>query len=99
MKSFKYIAFLSILAFVSVSCGEDFLKEQPRTLFVPSYFNTEAGVEGGLNFMYYHLRNVYGGGNMINQMGPGTDEFTCGGSARIEHQVADMGEGTTQWSA
>ncbi|MBO7488226.1 MAG: RagB/SusD family nutrient uptake outer membrane protein, partial [Bacteroidales bacterium] len=82
-----------------VSCGEDFLKEQPRTLFVPSYFNTEAGVEGGLNYMYYHLRNVYGGGNMINQMGPGTDEFTCGGSARIEHQVADMGEGTTQWSA
>lgn len=99
MKSIKYLACLTILAITAVSCGEDFLKEQPKTLFVPSYFNTEAGVEGGLHFMYYHLRNVYGGGNMINQMGPGTDEFTTGGSARIEHQVADMGEGTTQWSA
>lgn len=99
MKTLKYFALVTILSIVCVSCGEDFLKEQPRTLFVPSYFNTEAGVEGGLNYMYYHLRNVYGGGNMINQMGPGTDEFTTGGSARIEHQVADMGEGTTQWSA
>ena len=57
-KSIKYI-----LAAGLVCCGLstnltscDVLDEQPRSQFDPTFFNTKAGIEGGLTSLYAHLR-------------------------------------------
>ena len=98
MKTIKHIAILAVLAVVSVSCSK-VLEETPHTIFVPSFFSTDAGVEGGINRMYYHLRSLYGGGDMITANGAGTDEFTWAESAEDKHRIADMNAGDRQWSA
>lgn len=98
MKTIKKLALIATIALVSVSCSK-VLEETPRTLFVPGFFSTEAGVEGGINQMYMHLKNMYASGNMVNQMLPGTDEFTWGNSAEGGHKIADMGEGNEPWTA
>ncbi len=97
MKKIKIFATLAVLASVLVSC-QGVLDEHPKTFYEPSYFNTEAGVEGGLTYMYRHLRNLYGGQNMINHNAAGTDEFTWGESAEGNHKIADMNQGDTKWS-
>lgn len=97
MKTIKHIAILAVLAVVSVSCSK-VLEETPHTIFVPSFFSTDAGVEGGINRMYYHLRSLYGGGDMITANGAGTDEFTWAESAEDKHRIADMNAGDRQWS-
>ena len=98
MKTIKHIAIIAVLAVVSVSCSK-VLEETPRTLFVPSFFSTDAGVEGGINRMYYHLRSLYGGANIINFNEAGTDEYTWAESAEDNHRISDMNAGDKQWSA
>lgn len=97
MKKIKIFATLTALVAVLVSCSE-VLNEHPKTFYEPSYFNTEAGVEGGLTYMYRHLRNLYGGQNMTTHQLAGTDEFTWGESAEGNHKIADMNQGDTEWS-
>ena len=97
MKKIKIFATLAALVAVLVSCSE-ILNEHPKTFYEPSYFNTEAGVEGGLTYMYRHLRNLYGGQNMLNFNAAGTDEYTWAESAEGNHKVADMNQGDTEWS-
>ena len=46
------------------SCS-DVLDEQPRTIYDPSFFETDKGIDGGLASLYANLRNVYGNGNYL----------------------------------
>ena len=98
MKKIKIFATLAVLVSVLVSCS-DILVEHPRTLYEPSYFSTDKGVEGGLAYMYVHLRYLFGHEMMIDHQEAGTDEFTWAESATDGHKIADMNINDTQWSA
>ena len=63
------------LATTMVSCS-DILDEKPRSQFDTTFFNTEAGIEGGLTSLYAHLRYFYGNGYFLNGCETGTDEYT-----------------------
>ena len=92
-KSIKYI-----LAAGLVCCGltttltscNDVLDEQPRSQFDPTYFNTKAGIEGGITSLYAHLRYFYGNGYYLNTMETGTDEYTYAQSADGNFKDADL---------
>ena len=92
-KSIKYI-----LAAGLVCCGltttltscNDVLDEQPRRQFDPTYFNTKAGIEGGITSLYAHLRYFYGNGYYLNTMETGTDEYTYAQSADGNFKDADL---------
>jgi hypothetical protein len=66
------------------------LKEQPRSNYTPAFFETQAGVIGGLTEMYSHLRYIYGQGYYYNTCETGTDESTYGASADQNFLVMDM---------
>ena len=70
----------ALLSLFLVGCS-DLLKETPRSTFTPEYFKTQAGVMGGLTYMYSHLRGMYGQGYYYNSCETGTDESTYGQSA------------------
>ncbi|GHT11483.1 membrane protein [Bacteroidia bacterium] len=72
---------LPLIAFVMLigSCS-DILEEQPRTDFEPGYFQTEAGLQGGITSVYAHLRSFYGPIWTHYNGACGTDECTWGGS-------------------
>ena len=91
-KSIKYI-----LAAGLVCCGlntftscSSVLDEQPRAQFDPTFFNTKAGIEGGLTSLYAHLRYFYGNGYYLNTLETGTDEYTYGQSADGNFKDADL---------
>ena len=84
-KSIKYI-----LAAGLVCCGLSVLDEQPRSNFDPSFFNTKAGIEGGLTSLYAHLRYFYGNGYYLNTLETGTDEYTYAQSADGNFKDADL---------
>ena len=75
-KSIKYI-----LAAGLVCCG---LSTDP------SFFNTKAGIEGGLTSLYAHLRYFYGNGYYLNTLETGTDEYTYAQSADGNFKDADL---------
>jgi hypothetical protein len=83
MKNFKKITVIGSAIFALISTGscKKVLEENPRATFTPDYFKTEAGVNGGLTAMYYHLRNIYGQAYYYNSGVTGTDEATWGQSA------------------
>ena len=66
------------------------LDEQPRSNFDPSFFNTKAGIEGGLTSLYAHLRYFYGNGYYLNTLETGTDEYTYAQSADGNFKDADL---------
>jgi len=83
MKS-KYIKSLIGTALVSIflmGCSSDLLTENPRNFFTPAYFQTKAGVQGGVTSLYSNLRNLYGQAYYYNACETGTDEATWGASA------------------
>jgi starch-binding outer membrane protein, SusD/RagB family len=83
MKS-KYIKTLIGTALISMflmGCSSDLLEENPRNIFTPDYFKTQAGVQGGVTALYYNLRNLYGQAYYYNACETGTDEATWGASA------------------
>ncbi len=71
----------SALLLLLLSGCTKILNEEPRSVFTPEYFKTEAGVNGGLTAMYYHLRTMYGHAYYYNSGVTGTDEATWGQSA------------------
>jgi len=79
-----------MLALLMVSCSEDILEETPRSTYEPSFFQTEAGVLGGLTSMYAHLRYVYGQAYYYNTTLTGTDEVTYAQSADQNFKVMDV---------
>jgi hypothetical protein len=62
-----------------VGCS-DILEEQPRAIYSPDYFKTQAGIMGGITGMYQHLRQLYGNGYYLDHCETGTDEATWGAS-------------------
>ena len=62
-------------AILLASCTS-ILEEHPKTIYVPSYFSTQAGVEGGLTALYSHLRDTYGDPYTWADLEGATDECT-----------------------
>lgn len=69
---------LSILAALTLSACTKILEENPRSIFTPDYFKTEAGVQGGITSCYAHLRLMFGNGYFLNANQISTDESTWG---------------------
>ena len=92
-KNFKYIIAAGLLccglSSTLTSCS-DILDEQPRSQFDPTFFNTKAGIEGGLTSLYAHLRYFYGNGYWLNICETGTDEYTYAQSADGNFKDADL---------
>jgi len=66
------------------------LEEQPRSIYDPSFFKTEKGVEGGVTSLYAHLRYIYGQAYYYNSCLTGTDEVTYAQSADNNFKDMDM---------
>ena len=73
----------------ATSCS-DILDEQPRSIYEPTFFQTEKGVEGGITSMYAHLRYIYGQAYYYNSCLTGTDEATYAQSADGNFKDADL---------
>ncbi|ANH81487.1 starch-binding protein [Niabella ginsenosidivorans] len=69
---------LTAFAAVCLSGCSKILDENPRAIFTPDYFKTEAGVKGGITSLYGHLRLMYGNGYFLNANEISTDEATWG---------------------
>lgn len=69
---------LSILLALTLSACTKILGENPRSIFTPDYFKTEAGVQGGITSCYAHLRLMFGNGYFLNANQISTDESTWG---------------------
>lgn len=90
MKKVIYIiAALAATLTLASSCSK-VLEEQPRTFFEPGFFQTEAGVQGGITSLYASLRYLYGQAYYFNSMTTGTDEATYGQSADGNFKDADL---------
>ena len=78
-----------------MACSKSILDEQPRSIFTPEYFKTQAGVVGGVTSLYSNLRNMYGQAYYYNSLETGTDEATYAQSADANFKDADLsGVGT-----
>ncbi len=95
----KPILGTALLTLFLASCN-DVLDEQPRSLLVPDYFKTEAGVNGGLTSLYAHLRYIYGNAYYYNSGVTGTDEATYAQQADGNFKIMDIsGQGNITPSA
>lgn len=74
------ISILACTLFLSLGC-EKILEEQPQSQIVPSYFNSPAGVLGGIAGVYNEIRNQWGTEGFSSEMQAGTDEFIQGASS------------------
>lgn len=77
MKNISKYIITVVLALSIVGCS-DILTEQPRSIYTPEYFKTEAGVMGGITALYGHMRYMYGNGYFLNSNQISTDESTWG---------------------
>lgn len=74
------ISILIGLLFMAVSC-EKILEEHPQSQIVPSFFNSSAGVLGGIAGVYNDIRGQWGTEGFSIEMQAGTDEFLQGASS------------------
>lgn len=86
----KYFIVTALLALFLGACSDDILEEEPRSIYEPGYFKTEAGVMGGLTSMYAHLRYIYGQAYYYNSCITGTDEATYAQSADGNFKDMDL---------
>jgi len=75
----KTIIGTALLSLFLIGCS-DVLDEQPRSIFTPDYFKTEAGVMGGLTSEYAVLRRMWGDAYFYSNGLTGTDEATWAAS-------------------
>ena len=78
------------LALLFATSCSDILDEQPRSIYEPTFFQTEKGVEGGITSLYAHLRYIYGQAYYYNSCLTGTDEATYAQSADGNFKDADL---------
>jgi hypothetical protein len=91
MKKFRINTTAKILlCTVMLSSCSNLLDEEPRGTYTPEYFETEAGVLGGITSMYAHLRYIYGNGYWLNACETGTDEYTYGHAGDGNFKDMDM---------
>ncbi|WP_345948960.1 RagB/SusD family nutrient uptake outer membrane protein [Mucilaginibacter sp. PAMB04274] len=57
------------------------LEQNPRASITPSYFTTQAGVQGGITGVYQNFRSLWGSENFFYTLQGGTDEVITAGSA------------------
>lgn len=88
-KHFKSYIGIALIALSFMACS-DILEEQPRSIYEPSFFKTEKGVNGGLTSLYAHLRYIYGQGYYYNTGLTGTDEYTYAQSADNNFKDMDL---------
>jgi hypothetical protein len=79
MKNIKVSLIIASIAFFSSGCDK-VLEEHPQSQIVPSYFNSPAGVLGGIAGVYDEIRSQWGTEGFIIEMMAGTDEFVRGAS-------------------
>jgi len=74
------IAILTGIALFGNSCKK-MLEEHPRSGIIPSFFNSPAGVLGGISGVYNDIRSDWGTEGFSAEMVAGTDEHLAGASA------------------
>jgi hypothetical protein len=79
MKKLK-ISIIASTLFFSLGC-EKILEEHPQSQIVPSFFNSPAGVLGGIAGVYNEIRGQWGTEGFSTEMQAGTDEFIQGASS------------------
>jgi starch-binding outer membrane protein, SusD/RagB family len=79
MKKIK-ISILALTLMLSLGC-EKVLEEHPQSQIVPSFFNSPAGVLGGIAGVYNEIRGQWGTEGFSSEMQAGTDEFIQGASS------------------
>ena len=89
MKKIISIVSIAAAALTLASCSK-VLEEKPRSFFEPGFFQTEAGVTGGITALYSSLRDIYGQAYYFNINTTGTDEATYGQSADNNFKDADL---------
>jgi hypothetical protein len=77
------IIICALAVFSAVSCKK-LLEQDPKASITPAFFQTQAGVQGGISGVYQNLRTLYGQENFWYTMQPGTDESIAGGSATAQ---------------
>lgn len=77
MKSIKNLITAALIASFSTGC-EKVLEEHPQSQIVPTYFNSPAGVLGGIAGVYNDIRGQWGTEGFTVEMQAGTDEFIQG---------------------
>ncbi len=85
----KTILGTALLTLFLLACSK-ILDEQPRSIYTPDYFKTQAGVEGGITSLYAHLRYIFGNAYYYNMCFTGTDEATYAQSADQNFKVMDI---------
>lgn len=75
-----YAAMLIGTAMLTNGCKK-LLEEHPQSSIVPSFFNSPAGVLGGISGVYNDIRSAWGTEGFSAQMVAGTDEHLAGASA------------------
>ncbi len=74
-----YKIILTVVAILALAPGcQDILNEHPKTEFTTALYQTEPGVQYGLNTAYGYLRFQYGVNPAMALNITGTDEFTYG---------------------
>jgi hypothetical protein len=96
----KTIIASALLSLFLVGCS-DILEEQPRSIYTPDYFKTEAGVMGGLTAEYAFTRSLWGNAYFYSNGLTGTDEATWAASGgQGNFKIMDIsGEGIITASA
>jgi hypothetical protein len=81
MKKYKLIGFAGLLLVLTMAAGcKKILQEHPESAIVPSIFNTEGGLVGGVGGVYNDLRSLWGTEGFTMQCLGGTDETQEGAS-------------------
>jgi len=80
---------IALLTLFLAGCS-DILDETPRGIYTPDYFKTDAGVMGGLNYMYFHLRYLQPNGYYYESCQAGTDEATWGQNVNADSKNLDF---------
>jgi hypothetical protein len=81
MRQYQKIGVLSLMVLVLTSVGcKKLLQEHPESSIVPSIFNTEGGLLGGVGGVYNDLRSLWGTEGFTMQCLGGTDEVLEGAS-------------------
>lgn len=82
MRSYKKLSIVILLgiALLSNNCSK-ILNENPQSDIVPTFFNSPAGVLGGIAGVYNDIRSQWGTEGFSAEMVAGTDEHLAGASA------------------
>ncbi len=83
MKRYHKILYTTLLisATMFMNSCKKLLEEHPQSSIVPSFFNSPAGVLGGISGVYNDIRSAWGTEGFSAQMVAGTDEHLAGASA------------------